>query len=245
MRSVASSGKEVGLASRRIHPDSQAEAVSDEGGTQEPLLTGQAADHIRDLIVRHVLLPGQKIGQVELAKRVGISRSPLREALRTLASEGIVTYEANRGYLVSQLDTEDLAQIYRMRELLETELLHSIARPTRQQLTQLTSYNEQLVAAREAGSVADMLRANREFHFAIFDLSAMDLIQREILRLWQLSEGYRAAYLWLPDTRVRIVKEHREIIAALRDFDLPRIIELCTKHRTASEDVVIGLLAPH
>src|SRR6201988_2017021 len=78
-----------------------------------PQLTLEAADQIRDLIVRRVLLPGEKIRQVELANRVGVSRSPLREALRTLESEGIVSYEINRGYVVSRLDRHDLEQIYR------------------------------------------------------------------------------------------------------------------------------------
>src|SRR6516162_7301396 len=100
-------------------------AVAD-GATQ---LTLQAADQIRDLIIRRVLLPGEKIRQVELANRVGVSRSPLREALRTLESEGIVSYEVNRGYVVSRLDRHDLEQIYRMRALLEQELLSTIARP--------------------------------------------------------------------------------------------------------------------
>src|SRR5258705_13989902 len=86
-------------------------------------LTKQAADRIRDLIVRRQLLPGEKIGQVELARRLGVSRSPLREALRTLESEGIVTYEKNRGYLVARLDADELAQVYRLRAILEAELL--------------------------------------------------------------------------------------------------------------------------
>src|SRR5258708_40249706 len=85
----------------------------------EPLqLTLQAAAQIRGLIIDRVLLPGEKIRQVELAERIGVSRSPLREALRTLESEVVVAYEVNRGYVVARLYDEHLAQIYRMPALL-------------------------------------------------------------------------------------------------------------------------------
>src|SRR5712691_719221 len=116
-------------------------------------LTLRAAAQIRGLIMDGVLLPGEKLRQLELAERIGVSRSPLREALRTLESEGMLSYEANRGYVVARL---------------------------------------------EQGDVAEILRANRDFHFTIFELSPMRQYKREITRLWQLSEGYRGWWWRLP-----------------------------------------------
>jgi DNA-binding GntR family transcriptional regulator len=214
-------------------------AVAD-GATQ---LTLQAADQIRDLIVRRVLLPGEKIRQVELANRVGVSRSPLREALRTLESEGVVSYEANRGYVVSRLDRHDMEQIYRMRALLEEELLRTVVRPDAETVRAIARHNDEMVHAMDAANVSAMLEANRNFHFAIFELSPLDLFRREVRRLWQLSEGYRATYLWLRETRARIASEHAAIVAALGEFDPDRLVELSAEHRRASEDVVVGLLA--
>jgi DNA-binding GntR family transcriptional regulator len=214
-------------------------AVAD-GTTQ---LTLQAADEIRALIVRRVLLPGEKIRQVELANRVGVSRSPLREALRTLESEGIVSYEINRGYVVSRLDRHDLEQIYRMRALLEHEILGSVVRPNAKALRAIVKHNDAVVSASEAANVLAMLEANRNFHFAIFELSPLVLFFREVRRLWQLSEGYRATYLWRPETRARIVAEHAAIIGSLRDFDRDQLVELCMQHRAASEGAVMDLLA--
>jgi DNA-binding GntR family transcriptional regulator len=78
--------------------------------------------------------------------------------------------------------------------------------------------------------------------FAIFELSPLELFRREVLRLWQLSEGYRATYLWRRETRARIIAEHATIIGSLRDFDRDQLGELCAQHRAASEDAVIGLL---
>src|SRR5580704_16248079 len=114
----------------------------------EPLqLTLQAAAQIRGLIIDHVLLPGEKILQVELAERLGVSRSPLREALRTLESEGVVAYEINRGYVIARLGEEDLVQIFRMRGLLEGELLRTITRPGPDVLAQLKDLNDAMMAA--------------------------------------------------------------------------------------------------
>jgi DNA-binding GntR family transcriptional regulator len=194
-------------------------------------LTLQAAAQIRGLIIDRVLLPGEKIRQVDLAERVGVSRSPLREALRTLESEGVVTYEVNRGYVVARLDAEDLAEIYRMRALLESELLKSISRPDPETLRALTKHNTAMMDAIKAVDISEVLRTNRDFHFTIFELSPMKQFKREIRRLWQLTEGYRNWWWRLPEAAVRIDREHGEILEALRCFDLSRVIEVCNVHR--------------
>jgi DNA-binding GntR family transcriptional regulator len=195
-------------------------------------LTLQAAAQIRGLIIDRVLLPGEKIRQVELAERIGVSRSPLREALRTLESEGVVTYEINRGYVVARLDDEDLAQLFRMRSMLEGELLLTIGRAKPEALANLRTLNDQMMTAIDDGNMGEILRYNREFHFAIFDLSPLKQFRREVRRLWQLSERNSAAWWWrMPEARSRINAEHKAIIAALRKYDVARVVELCEEHR--------------
>jgi len=87
------------------------------------------------------------------------------------------------------------------------------------------------------------MRSNRDFHFTIFELSAMKQFRREIARLWQLSEGYRSWWWHLPDAAARIDSEHRQIIGALRQFDPERLIQLCDAHRVGGHDG-IGLPQP-
>jgi DNA-binding GntR family transcriptional regulator len=210
------------------------ELATDKSAEAEPLqLTLQAAAQIRGLIIDRVLLPGEKIRQVELADRIGVSRSPLREALRTLESEGVVAYEINRGYVVAKLDDDDLAQIFRMRAMLEDELLRTIKRPDPAVLSNLKDLNEKMMVAIDERNVTDVLRYNREFHFTIFDLSPLNQFRREVRRLWQMSEGYSAAWWWRqPEAKKRINAEHKAIISALRKFDLDRLVEICATHRT-------------
>jgi DNA-binding GntR family transcriptional regulator len=204
----------------------------------EPLqLTLQAAAHIRGLIIDRVLLPGEKIRQVDLAERIGVSRSPLREALRTLESEGVVAYHVNRGYVVARLDDDDLAQIYRMRSMFERELLCTIKRPTAGVLTQLAGMNTDMMDAIDRRDFADVLRLNREFHFAIFELSPLNQFRREVERLWQLSEGYSTQWWWrTPEARTRIDTEHLEIIRLLGTFDLDRLVDVCESHRIGGHE---------
>lgn len=200
-------------------------------------LTLQAAAQIRGLIIDRVLLPGEKIRQVELADRIGISRSPLREALRTLEAEGVVAYEVNRGYVVSRLDEDDLAQILRMRSLLEADLLRTVRQPTTEQLSALKSLNDELALAIKNRDVTEIVRLNRAFHVAIFELSPLNQIRREVTRLWQLSDVYSAAWWWrTPEVDLRITVEHKAIIAALRKHDVERLVELNESHRMGSSD---------
>jgi DNA-binding GntR family transcriptional regulator len=154
----------------------------------------------------------------------------------------MVEYVPNRGYVVTRLDSNDLRQIYRMRELLEAELLSNIRVPTKAEFSSITALNRELGKAAAEGAIHTMLELNRRFHYGIFSLSDRARIRREVERLWQLSEGYRATYLGLPETRSRIVDEHSEILAALKDRDIPLLQSLSAAHRQASQDLVIALL---
>jgi DNA-binding GntR family transcriptional regulator len=205
--------------------------------TSEPVqLTLRAAALIRGMVFDGVLLPGEKVRQVELAERIGVSRSPLREALRILESEGLLSYEMNRGYVVARLERGDVAELYHMRSLLEHELMRSIARPGDDVLDALEKHNETMMTAIGQDDIAEIMRANRDFHFTIFELSPMRQFQREIARLWQLSEGYRHWWWHLPDAAERIDHEHRQIIGALRQFDPERLIQLCDAHRVGGHE---------
>jgi DNA-binding GntR family transcriptional regulator len=213
--------------------------------TSEPIqLTLLAAARIRGLIMDGVLLPGEKLRQLELAERIGVSRSPLREALRTLESEGILSYEVNRGYVVARLDPRDVAEIFRMRALLEGDLLRSIARPGQDVFDALARHHAAMMAAIGHDDIAEIMRGNRDFHFTIFELSPMRQFKREITRLWQLTEGYRGWWWHIPDAPARIDREHKQIISTLRRFDLDQLVELFDAHRVGGhQGIATGRVA--
>jgi DNA-binding GntR family transcriptional regulator len=204
--------------------------------------TARAVRTLRDMVMSRRLGPGQQLRQDGLAEAIGLSRSPLREALRILEAEGLLIHVPNQGYFVVRLRSSELRQIYLMRRLLETELLTTLRRPSATELSELRRENQRIQDSVSDSRLAQMLRANRSFHFGIFALSPLELVTREVERLWHLSESYRAAYLWLPATQEKIVADHVAMIAALESHDIKRLIAVADRHRSTAETAVVGLL---
>lgn len=190
---------------------------------------------IERLIVTGELLPGQPIRQVMMAERLGVSRLPIREALRQLAAEGLVEHEHNVGYAVARLQQSDFDQIYLMRAALEPEILTSLPRFEDAALGEVRRLADLVVDASERGDVLDMRLHNHAFHFAIFDQSPLHLIVAEVRRLWTLAMPYHAAYLYDPAARARVVAEHDHMIDALAEYDNDRLVELMNLHRRGGE----------
>ncbi|WP_045879925.1 GntR family transcriptional regulator [Pseudofrankia sp. DC12] len=215
--------------------------MTEHGG--ETNATAKATTALRDMVMRRRLMPGQQLRQDQLAEQLNLSRSPVREALRILETEGLVRYVVNQGYFVAEFNAAELQQIYLMRRLLEAELLRTARRPADDDLAALRAHNAAVTAGGEAGSITEMLVANRRFHFALLGLSPLLLVRREVVRLWHLSEAYRAGYLWIPETRDRIVAEHLAMVDALADYDLGRLVDIAEQHRNSAERTVLGLFA--
>ena len=197
---------------------------------------------VREMIHQGRLSPGQQLRQEELAKSLGVSRNPVREALKGLQAEGFVGHSHNQGYFVIRFSAAELHQIYLMRRLIETEVLLSLPRFPHSDVQALVELNAALERASAAPSVSEMLRINREFHFAIFNHSPLALLVQELTRLWRLSELYRYLYLVAKEARRRIIKEHRDIIDAVSRHDLVRAVEISDRHREAAEGIVFALL---
>ncbi|WP_028228526.1 GntR family transcriptional regulator [Paraburkholderia ferrariae] len=152
----------------------------------------QIAAETRKLINRGTLAPGFQLRQSDLADRFGISRVPVREALKLLAAEGIIEHDPNRGFFVAQLSSDEARQLYRMRNLLEAELLASVTWPTAAQLKSLRTMLAELNELLAAGDRDGWIEHHRSFHDAIFDLSPNKVLKREVLRLLRLTDRYRA-----------------------------------------------------
>jgi len=204
--------------------------------------TARAVRAVRDMVMNRRIGPGQQLRQDGLAEELGVSRSPLREALRTLETEGLLVHVPNQGYFVVRLRSSEMRQIYLMRRLLETEILRTLRGPSGRELAVIRAENEQIRTFVSEGSPMRVLQANRRFHFAMFVLSPLDLVIRQVERLWHMSESYRAAYLWLPEAQQRIVEEHSGMLAALERGDHGLLVSLADAHRAAAEASVIALL---
>ena len=195
----------------------------------------RVADELRRLIASGELLPGQPVRQEHMAEQLGVSRLPVREALRLLSADGLVSHVHNVGYTVTRLGQAEFGQIYPMRRLLESEVVRDLPRATTAQLTAIAEVNDQVAEAAGKLDLAAMRARNQDFHFAIFRLSPRVLIVAEIERLWNLAAPYHAMYLYSADARRAVLAEHAEILAALRAADNEKLAALLEQHRQGPE----------
>jgi DNA-binding GntR family transcriptional regulator len=187
---------------------------------------------LRQAIVRGELQPGEQIRQEALAERFGVSRVPLREALKILEGEGSVTYRPHRGYFVAELSLDDLLEVYRIRQLLEAEAVR-VGLPLLTDL-QLGAIEAAVAACEEAGRSADvvaMTAANRSLHFGLFSAADMPRLERQIRILWDATDVYRSIYYGIAPNRAAVEAEHRAILTAVRARDAERVIVLLDEHR--------------
>lgn len=192
-------------------------------------------DELERMIATGELLPGQPIRQELMAETLGVSRLPIREALRELASQGVVEHRHNVGYAVARLEQSEFDQIYLMRAVLEREVL-AVLRPfDATDLVTIRELADRVADGAERGDVLAMRLANQDFHFAIFDRSPLNLVVAELQRLWKLAMPYHAAYLYDPDVRSTVVAEHEAMIDALAAHDNDRLIDLMNEHRRGGE----------
>jgi DNA-binding GntR family transcriptional regulator len=199
----------------------------------------QAAERVvrelRQMIMSGELLPGQQIRQENMAERMGVSRLPIREALRQLTSDGLVSHVPNVGFAVARLSQAEFDQIYFMRRLLETELILRLPKPSEEQLQRVIDLNAEVSAAAERLDLVEMRLRNHDFHFEIFRLGGLGLVIDELERLWNWAAPYHTIYLFSADSRRAILQEHEEMIEALRTGDNARLAELMHQHRHGSE----------
>ncbi len=198
---------------------------------------------LRSDITTGSLAPGDQIVQELLAERYGVSRVPLREALKTLEAEGQVVYHPHRGYFVAELSVPDLLEVYRLRALLEAEAIRQ-AIPTFSDadVEAIGDLLADVEVAAGAGDVVQMTAANRRFHFAIFDASGLPRLSRILRQLWEATDVYRALYFQAARNRSRVSAEHAAMMAALRRRDAEALIALHDEHRDHSVGAVRSIL---
>lgn len=174
---------------------------------------------LRDLILAGELLPGERIRQEDLADRHGASRVPVREALRMLEAEGLVTLVANTGAWVSRVSLPECEEMYQIRERLEPLLLkYNLPAMTEESIDAL----EVLADAMErSADVEQFLLLDRQFHLSCYSLVPTSVLGDTVFRLWNRTQHYRRAF-----TRVfrlegdrSVHYEHQLLVSALRRGD--------------------------
>ena len=201
------------------------------------------AARLRTMIACGDYAPGMRLGQTELAEQFKASRVPVREALKLLSAEGVVDHDPNRGFFVARFSSTEARQLFRLRELVEDELLATIEWPSDAVIAEIQRRAERLEELLNAGNRADWWNLHREFHEVIFDLSPNKIYVREALRLWSLTDRYRAlAPLPRRSSEERTIVNKMDLVAALKKRKMHDLLKVRSARRRAFELIVLEIL---
>ncbi|HEY5353887.1 MAG TPA: GntR family transcriptional regulator [Streptosporangiaceae bacterium] len=189
-------------------------------GHRENVASHRIAESLRASILDGSYLPGERIRQEDVAARSGASRIPVREALRMLDSEGLVTLVANSGAWVTKLSLGECVETYLIRERLEPLLLRtSMPRLDAAAVDRLGGLVEEM----EAGAQLDaFLRADREFHLSSYAGAASSEMWQIIHRMWNTTQHYRREFTRLAAHAAGLSVthlEHRLLLDCIRRQD--------------------------
>jgi DNA-binding GntR family transcriptional regulator len=198
-------------------------------------LREQIVSSLRDSIIKGELNPGQKLTEPELAEKLGISRTPIREAFRQLESEGFLTVIPRRGAVVSRITRKEIGDFYDLKSLLEGYAARIAAEKiTEKGIEKLSKINEQLVVLAEKDDVDAFFSKNDEFHNTFISYCGNEKLLEFHKHLVQRFMRFRLGALSVPGRLQLSVKQHRNIIKALAEKDGPLAETLVLEHALLS-----------
>ncbi|MBE0463030.1 GntR family transcriptional regulator [Halomonas sp. AOP43-A1-21] len=215
--------------------------------TEEPKqLVEYARERLREAILTNQLKASDSFSQVQLAREFGISRTPLREAVRLLEHEGLATVNFNRRVTVSELTPKDLDSLYATRILLESLALHTNI--TKMDQAFLETSRQRLLDMREFEKVHDVenwSKVHREFHLQLV-LGTGARIDQQIQHYFDHSERYRRLYLGDSDRNWnKGMSDHSDLQHACETGDRFNAVRILTKHYESTAFGVLEVIDPN
>jgi len=221
-------------------PPVPADAAADLAGPlQRRALYEDVAERLRQQIYRRELAPGSWIDETRLAAGYGISRTPLREALKVLAVEGLVTMKLGRGACVTEVGRADVAQVFHVLALLESDAAGTVARHAdaaqRARLQQLHAQLEQEVHRRDA-----FFATNERWHQALLEVAGNRWSQQVVTDLRKVMKLARHHSLFKQGRLADSLAEHRAVMEAIAARDAEAATRLMRAHFASGFEAAVG-----
>ena len=195
---------------------------------QRDTLPMQVLNKLMDWIMDGKLKMGEKLNTEELARQLGVSRMPIREALKSLEKMGLAESIPYVGVKLVSLEQEDVLQIYLMRQLLEPLAAGEACKKiTEEQIHELEEIHKEYIPIVEADEIdaKKLYLQNRKFHFAIYSISEMDRVCAMIESLWDTLSFFKLIYgrdvIKNTNGAKNMIAEHQGYIDALKDRATP------------------------
>lgn len=201
----------------------------------------RAYERVREMAISFRLRPGERLNEIDLARELGVSRTPLRVALNRLASEGFLRSVFNRGFYCRALDVKEIADLYEVR--CETEVSGirlACARATDDQIDAFEEFSRRHAKKALGMATTELVQADEQFHEGLAALSG----NGEIVRIIQ-NINARIRFVRCIDIERHVpvvVDEHEEILKALRSRDVERCDAIMRQHVSRRQDQIVDVI---
>jgi DNA-binding GntR family transcriptional regulator len=210
---------------------------------QRQTVASMTLDAIRDGILHGHYAEGEPLRQDALADELGVSRIPIREALRQLETEGLVTFNPHRGAIVSSLSLAEIEEVFELRTTIEPDLMRrALPHLTPRQLDQADEVLDRYAVALRTGDVSKWGELNWQFHASLYAPAERPITMSIVQRLHQQSDRYSRMQLALTHGETRANDEHRAIAAAARARDTKRACQLVRDHIAGAGRSLVAFL---
>lgn len=199
-------------------------------------------EHLKGEILANRYPPGSELLEVPLSEELGVSRGPIREALRSLESEGLVEITPRHGAFVTSLSKRDFLEAYQVREALEALGVRlAVPRLTEAGLDALDERLDEMAVHAASGDVDAFFEANAGFHEAFMDASGNRKLVEVYQRLMAQMGPYRRPSALLRGNVERSIAEHRDILVAARARDVEAAVARLMKHVEVPQRMLEGM----
>lgn len=200
-------------------------------------------NNLRDAILNGELKPGERLLENQLADKLGVSRTPVREALRMLEQENLVALVPRKGAQVLDLSAIDIKNVLEIRNALEAVgIRHACKNMTSDKLEELKEYNRRFEQAFEDKDYEAVAKNDECFHDIIFASANNDKLVQIIGNMRAQVYRYRMAYLKVFETRTAVINHHRGIVAAIENHVAEDGMKVMSEHIEHQTQVILKSL---
>ncbi|EWM64937.1 MULTISPECIES: GntR family transcriptional regulator [Micromonospora] len=206
-----------------------------------------AYEALRSAILNGSIRPGERLGEVELSSQFGVSRTPIREALRRLTAEGLVVFQPNRGARVAEWSLSDLEDTYEIRARLESygaalaaQRIDADCLPRLSLLCDEMDQRAQRMTPQDLDDIADL---NAELHGLVIGAADSPRLTSLLSAVVEVPLVVRAFRLYTPEALARSMAHHRDLVAALRARDAEWASSTMRAHVLAARRVLLDAMS--
>jgi DNA-binding GntR family transcriptional regulator len=200
-------------------------------------------ESLREAIINQQLEPGERMMEIQMAEEMGVSRTPVREAIRKLELEGLVVMVPRKGAYVAGLSLKDVADVFEIRRALEglaAEL--AVDRITDDELEKLERYLVKIGEEIERGDLNKVVETDTDFHTLLYQASRNQRLSQIINNLREQIQRFRATSLSQPGRMKEAVEEHRKIVEAISSRDGETARRLAQEHIENAENSMMNVI---